>query len=87
MGRVKQWVLEQQENTMARYADGEIDSKECVELLAELGMDTDDIESAIDNLTADHTKAVADKAIGKAKSSTYSMWKTPHSDWTTRKKQ
>jgi len=85
MGRVKQWVLEQQENTMARYADGEIDSKECVELLAELGMDTDDIESAIDNLTADHTKAVADKAVEKAKP--YSMWNTSTNCWTTRKKQ
>ena len=83
MGKVKQWAMDEQEKAMARYAEGEISSEECVELLAKFGMDINDIETAIDDLTADHTEAVADKAIGKS----FSMWTTPKPDWTLRRKK
>lgn len=78
MGKVKQWAMEEQENAMNRYAEGKIDNKKCIELLAKFGMDTDDIEIAIDDLTADHTKAVAEKAIEKS----FNMWTAPRPDWT-----
>ena len=86
MGKVKQWAMEEQEKAMARYAEGEINNKECAELLAKFGMDINDIETSIDDLTADHTEAVADKAIEKAKLK-YSWWTNVNQCWTTRKKK
>ena len=87
MGKMKQEWQDKKDKLYDNFAEGLISTQECAEELQRLGVDFDEIEQSLDLLMGDHTKAVADKAIEKAKSSTYSMWKAPKSDWTTRKKQ
>lgn len=52
MGKVKAWAMEQQEDIMAQFREGLINTKDCCTLLGATGMQPDEIEAFIDeNLT------------------------------------
>ena len=87
MGKMKQEWQDKKDKLYEDFAEGNLSTQECAEELQRLGVDSDEIEQSLDLLMGDHTKAVADKAIEKAKNKKYSWWTTPKSDWTTRKKQ
>jgi len=63
MGKVKAWMMEQQEEVQFQFIEGEIDARLCATKLAHLGMEPDDIEMWIDEVTAERAKRLMDKVL------------------------
>ena len=63
MGKVKAWLMDQQEEVQFQFIEGEIDARLCAKKLAHLGMEPDDIESWIDDVTAERARRLTDKVL------------------------
>jgi|DEB0MinimDraft_10_1074344.scaffolds.fasta_scaffold399222_2 hypothetical protein len=63
MGKVKAWMMEQQEEVQFQFIEGEIDARLCATKLAHLGMEPDDIEMWIDEVTAERAQRLMDKVL------------------------
>ena len=63
MGKVKAWLMEQQEEVQFQFEEGEIDARTCATKLAHLGIDPDEIEVWIDEATANRARNILRKAL------------------------
>ena len=63
MGKVKAWAMDQMDEVQELFIEGEIDARLCATQLAHLGMEPDDIESWIDDVTAERARRLMDKVL------------------------
>jgi len=63
MGKVKAWLMDQQEEVQHQFIEGEIDARTCATKLAHLAMEPDEIESWIDDVTAERARNILRKAL------------------------
>ena len=63
MGKVKAWMMEQQEEVQFQFIEVEIDARLCATKLAHLGIEPDDIEMWNDEVTAERAQRLMDKVL------------------------
>jgi len=63
MGKVKAWLMDQQEEVQYQFEEGEIDARTCATKLAHLGIEPDEIEVWIDEATANRARRLLDKVL------------------------
>jgi len=63
MGKVKAWLMDQQEEVQHQFIEGEIDARTCATKLAHLAMEPDEIEVWIDEVTAERARRLTDKIL------------------------
>ena len=63
MGKVKAWAMDQMDEVKELFIEGEINACLCATQLAHLGMEPDDIESWIDEVTAERARRLLDKIL------------------------